>query len=152
MNATSTHDSKRGEDVRARLNVLSEIPDRWRQAVTRWARMNERHKQRCGDVLAPDRNDEYLLYQTLVGALPFEESEYDSFTQRIKDYMIKAVREAKTYSDWVAAQRALRRRVSAIRRPDPGPLAGEPLLGRLPAFPKGSQRRTASTIPCPKPR
>jgi len=101
MNATSTHDSKRGEDVRARLNVLSEIPDRWRQAVTRWARMNERHKQRCGDVLAPDRNDEYLLYQTLVGALPFEESEYDSFPQRLKDYMVKAIREAKTHSDWV---------------------------------------------------
>jgi (1->4)-alpha-D-glucan 1-alpha-D-glucosylmutase len=101
MNATSTHDSKRGEDVRARLNVLSEIPDRWRHAVTRWARMNERHKQRCGDVLAPDRNDEYLLYQTLVGALPFEENEYDSFTQRVQDYMIKAVREAKTYTDWV---------------------------------------------------
>lgn len=101
MNATSTHDSKRGEDVRARLNVLSEIPDRWRPAVTRWARMNERHKQRCGDALAPDRNDEYLLYQTLVGALPFEESEYDSFTQRVKDYMVKAVREAKTHSDWV---------------------------------------------------
>jgi (1->4)-alpha-D-glucan 1-alpha-D-glucosylmutase len=101
MNATGTHDSKRGEDVRARLNVLSEIPDRWRQVVMRWARMNERHKQRCSDVLAPDRNDEYLLYQTLVGALPFEESEYDSFPQRLKDYMVKAVREAKTHSDWV---------------------------------------------------
>ncbi len=101
MNATSTHDSKRGEDVRARLNVLSEIPGRWRQAVTRWARMNERHKQRCGDILAPDRNDEYLLYQTLVGAFPFEESEYDSFAQRLKDYIVKAVREAKTHSDWV---------------------------------------------------
>jgi (1->4)-alpha-D-glucan 1-alpha-D-glucosylmutase len=101
MNATSTHDSKRGEDVRARLNVLSEIPERWRQAVLRWARMNERHKQRCGDVLAPDRNDEYLLYQTLVGALPFDENEYDSFTQRLKEYMVKAVREAKTHSDWV---------------------------------------------------
>lgn len=101
MNATSTHDSKRGEDVRARLNVLSEIPDRWRQAVTRWTQMNERHKQRCGDVLAPVRNDEYLLYQTLIGALPFEEQQYDDFTQRAKDYMIKAVREAKTYSNWV---------------------------------------------------
>lgn len=67
MNATSTHDSKRGEDVRARLNVLSEIPGRWREAVTRWAEMNERHKQWCGDLLAPDRNDEYLLYQTQIG-------------------------------------------------------------------------------------
>ncbi len=101
MSATSTHDSKRGEDVRARLNVLSEIPDRWQQAVTRWAQMNEPHKQMAGDVLAPHRNDEYLLYQTLVGALPFDEQEYDSFRQRISDYMIKAVREAKTYTDWV---------------------------------------------------
>jgi (1->4)-alpha-D-glucan 1-alpha-D-glucosylmutase len=101
MNATSTHDSKRGEDVRARLSVLSEIPHRWRQAVTRWARMNERHKQRCAGILAPDRNDEYLLYQTLVGALPFAESEYDSFRQRLKDYLVKAVREAKTHGDWV---------------------------------------------------
>ncbi len=101
MNATTTHDSKRGEDVRARLNVLSEVPERWRQAVMRWTRMNEHHRQRCGDVLAPDRNDEYLLYQTLVGALPFDESEYGSFTQRIKDYVIKAVREAKTHTDWV---------------------------------------------------
>ncbi|MBM4025245.1 MAG: hypothetical protein FJ280_07540 [Planctomycetes bacterium] len=75
MNATSTHDSKRSEGVRARLNVLSEMPERWRQAVTRWARMNERHKQRCDGALAPDRNDEYLLYQTLVGALPFEVSD-----------------------------------------------------------------------------
>jgi len=101
MSATSTHDSKRGEDVRARLNVLSEIPDRWQQAVTRWAQMNEPHKQMAGDVLAPHRNDEYLLYQTLVGALPFDEREYDSFRQRISDYVIKAVREAKTYTDWV---------------------------------------------------
>ena len=101
MNATSTHDSKRGEDVRARLNVLSEIPERWHRAVTRWARMNERHKRRCGDLLAPDRNDEYLLYQTLIGALPFDESEYPGFEQRLKDYMVKAVREAKTHSNWV---------------------------------------------------
>jgi (1->4)-alpha-D-glucan 1-alpha-D-glucosylmutase len=101
MNATSTHDSKRGEDVRARLSVLSEIPGRWRQAVLRWTQMNERHKQRCGDLLAPVRNDEYLLYQTLIGALPFDEREYDDFKQRVKDYLSKAVREAKTYSNWV---------------------------------------------------
>jgi (1->4)-alpha-D-glucan 1-alpha-D-glucosylmutase len=101
MNATSTHDSKRGEDVRARLHVLSEIPERWRQAVTRWADMNECHKQRCDGVLAPHHNDEYLLYQTLVGALPFEQDEYDGFPQRVRDYMIKAVREAKTCSNWV---------------------------------------------------
>jgi (1->4)-alpha-D-glucan 1-alpha-D-glucosylmutase len=101
MNATSTHDSKRGEDVRARLNVLSEIPELWRQSVTRWAGMNERHKQPYDGMLAPQRNDEYLLYQTLVGALPFTADEYEGFPQRIRDYMVKAVREAKTYSNWV---------------------------------------------------
>jgi (1->4)-alpha-D-glucan 1-alpha-D-glucosylmutase len=101
LNATSTHDSKRGEDVRARLNVLSEIPELWRQAVMRWAGMNERHKQRCNGMPAPHRNDEYLLYQTLVGTWPFAEDEYDGFPQRIRDYMVKAVREAKTHSNWV---------------------------------------------------
>jgi (1->4)-alpha-D-glucan 1-alpha-D-glucosylmutase len=106
MNATSTHDSKRGEDVRARLNVLSEIPELWRQTVMRWAGMNERHKQRCDGMPAPHRNDEYLLYQTLVGALPFAESEYDGFRQRIRDYMVKAVREAKTYSNWAQPNEA----------------------------------------------
>lgn len=106
MSATSTHDSKRGEDVRARLNVLSEIPDHWRQAVNRWAQLNRVHKQRAGDILAPHPNDEYFLYQTLVGALPFEESEYDSFAQRIGDYMIKATREAKTRTNWVDTNEA----------------------------------------------
>jgi len=101
MSATSTHDSKRGEDVRARINVLSEIPERWQQAVERWARLNEPHKQPCDGMLAPHPNDEYLLYQTLIGATPFEPAEQDTFTQRIKDYVIKAVREAKTFSNWV---------------------------------------------------
>ncbi len=100
MNATSTHDSKRAEDVRARINVLSEIPERWRNAVTRWADLNEPHKQRDNGLSIPDRNDEYLLYQTLVGALPFDECQYDRFTRRIKDYMTKAVREAKVHSTW----------------------------------------------------
>lgn len=100
MSAMSTHDSKRGEDVRARLNVLSEIPERWEQAVTRWAEMNEPHKQSCDGMPAPHRNDEYLLYQTLVGTLPFDESQYHDYPQRIKDYLIKAVREAKTYTNW----------------------------------------------------
>ncbi len=101
MSATSTHDSKRGEDVRARLNVLSEIPDCWQQVVTRWAQMNERHRQMAGEIPAPQPNDEYLLYQTLVGTLPFDEQEYGGYGQRIKDYMIKAVREAKACSNWI---------------------------------------------------
>ena len=87
--ATSTHDTKRGEDVRARLNILSEVPDRWAAAVRRWATINQRH--RTSEL--PDRNAEYLLYQTLVGAWPID-------TQRASAYMIKAAREAKTHTSW----------------------------------------------------
>jgi (1->4)-alpha-D-glucan 1-alpha-D-glucosylmutase len=103
MNATSTHDSKRGEDSRARLNVLSEIPDHWSRAVARWTNMNERHKQACDGARAPSRNDEYMLYQTLVGVTPFDARMQDfvSLRQRVKDFMLKAVREAKAHTDWM---------------------------------------------------
>jgi (1->4)-alpha-D-glucan 1-alpha-D-glucosylmutase len=89
MLATSTHDTKRSEDVRARINLLSEIPDQWRAAVNRWAELN--HRYRRDDL--PDRNAEYLLYQTLVGAWPIE-------TDRLLAYMEKASREAKTHTSW----------------------------------------------------
>jgi (1->4)-alpha-D-glucan 1-alpha-D-glucosylmutase len=91
MLSTSTHDTKRSEDVRARLALLAEIPDRWRQAVERWAALNERHRS---DGL-PDRNTEYLLYQTLVGAHPIE-------LDRLLEYLEKAAREAKTHTSWTA--------------------------------------------------
>ena len=70
LSATSTHDTKRGEDVRARLNVLSEIPDAWKAAVLKWRALNRRFKTEVGGALAPSPNEEYLLYQTLVGAWP----------------------------------------------------------------------------------
>lgn len=89
MLATSTHDTKRSEDVRARLNLLSEMPGSWRNAVDKWAEMNERYKS---DGL-PDRNIEYLLYQTLVGAWPIG-------TDRTVAYMEKASREAKAHTSW----------------------------------------------------
>jgi (1->4)-alpha-D-glucan 1-alpha-D-glucosylmutase len=89
MLASSTHDTKRSEDVRARVNVLSEMPERWSKAVKRWARLNERH-HRNG---LPDRNAEYLLYQTLVGAWPIE-------TERVVGFMEKAAREAKVHTSW----------------------------------------------------
>ncbi|MBD2358345.1 malto-oligosyltrehalose synthase [Tolypothrix sp. FACHB-123] len=101
MNTTATHDTKRGEDVRARLNVLSEIPDEWEQQVNTWSSMNQGHKsQRNGSVM-PDRNDEYFLYQTLVGAFPFAEQEQSSFVERVKEYMIKSIREAKVHTAWL---------------------------------------------------
>jgi (1->4)-alpha-D-glucan 1-alpha-D-glucosylmutase len=71
--ATSTHDNKRSEDVRARINVLSEIPEMWRTALARWSRLNNSGKTMLDGALAPDRNDEYLLYQTLLGAWPLDE-------------------------------------------------------------------------------
>ncbi len=102
MNATSTHDAKRGEDVRARLNVLSEMPQQWAEKVRHWAQLNGEFKASHGATVAPDPNDEYLLYQTLVGAWPFAPEDVDGFKQRVKDYMVKAVREAKRHSTWVA--------------------------------------------------
>jgi (1->4)-alpha-D-glucan 1-alpha-D-glucosylmutase len=90
MLATSTHDTKRSEDVRARISALSEIPAEWAAAVTRWTAMNERHK-RDG---MPDRNAEYLLYQVLVGAHPLD-------VERAKAFMAKASREAKEHTSWI---------------------------------------------------
>jgi (1->4)-alpha-D-glucan 1-alpha-D-glucosylmutase len=107
MLATATHDHKRGEDVRARLNVISEIPREWSARVRRWAKLNARKKQIVDGREAPSPNDEYLFYQTVVGAWPYELTpsgfeDIDAFCQRIQAYMIKAVREAKTHSSWVA--------------------------------------------------
>ena len=103
LSALSTHDTKRSEDVRARINVLSEIPDEWRQCVERWGRLNEPHKQDVAGLAAPDRNEEYLLYQTLVGAWPLGEpagDEYATFVKRVQAYMEKALREAKVHTSW----------------------------------------------------
>lgn len=101
LNATSTHDTKRGEDVRARLNVLSEIPQEWIRHVSRWNKINRKYKKTLGAVRAPDKNDEYFLYQTLIGAYPFEEETGPGFVERIKEYMIKAIREAKVHTAWI---------------------------------------------------
>lgn len=101
MNATATHDTKRGEDTRARINVLSEIPDEWEQQVNAWSAINRGLRRDRKGYAMPDRNDEYLLYQTLVGAFPFEKHEQEFFVERVKDYMIKAIREAKAHTAWL---------------------------------------------------
>jgi (1->4)-alpha-D-glucan 1-alpha-D-glucosylmutase len=95
MLASSTHDTKRSEDVRARLNLLSEMPDEWRAAVENWSRINAKHKT-AG---CPDPNTEYLLYQTMLGAWPISE-------ERIQAYMQKACREAKQQTSWLAPNEA----------------------------------------------
>ncbi|HWP45238.1 MAG TPA: malto-oligosyltrehalose synthase [Blastocatellia bacterium] len=101
LSATSTHDTKRGEDARARINVLSEVPEEWEAHVRQWHEENLVHKRSVGGELAPDRNEEYLLYQTLIGAFPYAARDHDDFIERIKGYMIKAIREAKTHSFWL---------------------------------------------------
>ncbi len=107
MLATSTHDTKRSEDVRARIGLLSEIPAEWAEAVRRWTAINARHKT---DGL-PDANAEYLLYQTLVGAHPLD-------AERAAAYMEKATREAKEHTSWIDPSPeydgALREFVSAV--------------------------------------
>jgi (1->4)-alpha-D-glucan 1-alpha-D-glucosylmutase len=101
MNATATHDTKRGEDMRARLNVLSELPDKWIDRVKVWADLNTDKKPKIAGKAVPNRNDEYFLYQTLLGAFPLLDSEFDEFIDRIKAYTIKSVREAKVHTAWL---------------------------------------------------
>jgi (1->4)-alpha-D-glucan 1-alpha-D-glucosylmutase len=105
MIATSTHDTKRSEDVRARLNVLSEIPGEWRETVFRWSRINRKKKTRVEGQWVPDRNEEYLIYQALLGAWPvhpMDEGGYDLFKKRIEGYALKAIREAKVNTSWIS--------------------------------------------------
>ncbi|MDR9502660.1 MAG: hypothetical protein RI601_12760, partial [Desulfurivibrionaceae bacterium] len=104
MVTTSTHDSKRSEDVRTRINILSELPREWRQHVSRWSRMNRHKKRLVNDIPMPSRNDEYLLYQILLGAWPpgtTPESDLAGIRGRIEAYMLKAVREAKVFTSWI---------------------------------------------------
>lgn len=105
MLATSTHDTKRSEDVRARINVLSEIPELWREGLTRWSRQNRKYKVIAEGKPTPSRNEEYFLYQTLVGTWPFclpEDGEFTAYCARIKEYMLKAMREAKVHTSWIS--------------------------------------------------
>ncbi len=83
----STHDTKRSEDVRARINVLSEVPDQWFAAVERWSEMNRRHRKQIDEREAPDGNEEYFFYQNLLGAWPLEEDDEEalgSFRDRFR--------------------------------------------------------------------
>ena len=108
MVTTATHDTKRGEDVRARINVLTELPAEWGRRLRRWSALNRRAKSEVDGAPVPSPDDEYLFYQTLVGAWPIELLGPDEpaalplerFRERINAYMIKAVREAKQNSNW----------------------------------------------------
>ncbi len=104
MVATSTHDTKRSEDIRARLDVLSEIPAAWRLALRHWRTANRRLKHRVDGQLIPTPNDEYFIYQTLLGLWPSPQplaKERHSLGQRLAQYLTKAVREAKVHTSWI---------------------------------------------------
>jgi (1->4)-alpha-D-glucan 1-alpha-D-glucosylmutase len=125
LSATSTHDTKRGEDTRARINVLSEMPEEWNRAVYRWRERNHALKVTVEDSEAPDANEEYLLYQTLVGTWPLAPLDTDGraeYTSRLQDYMQKALKEAKLHTSWINQhehyERAVREFVALILDPE----------------------------------
>jgi (1->4)-alpha-D-glucan 1-alpha-D-glucosylmutase len=102
MLTTSTHDTKRSEDVRARISTLSEMPKEWRAALNRWTRLNKALKARVDGSPAPDRNDEYLFYQSLIGIWPFGAMQADSeLVNRLEAYMLKAIHEAQVHTSWI---------------------------------------------------
>jgi (1->4)-alpha-D-glucan 1-alpha-D-glucosylmutase len=104
LSPLSTHDTKRSEDVRARINVLSEMPDAWNARMEHWSQINQVHKISVDDLMVPVANEEYLLYQTLVGAWPLEldsTQDRDEFVKRIQSYMLKALHEAKVHTSWI---------------------------------------------------
>jgi len=128
LSATSTHDTKRGEDVRARIHVLSEVPRAWRDAVRRWHRWNRRYASALEGRRAPSRNDEYLLYQTLLGAWPLGALSDDAradLTARVQAYMAKASKEAKVSTSWInpdeAYDEALLRFIERVLDPAASP-------------------------------
>ncbi len=101
MSASSTHDTKRSEDARARLHVLSERPALWRREVGRWAEINARQRAVVAGEPVPDANTAYLLYQALVASWPTgDERLDDAYRERIAEYLTKAMREMKTYTSW----------------------------------------------------
>ena len=110
--ATSTHDTKRSEDVRARMIAISEISETWGRSVRRWRVINRRWKKRIDDAEAPDANEEYLLYQTLLGTWPMqisgepEEKVSGDYVERIQNYMNKALNEAKLNTSWIQPNEA----------------------------------------------
>lgn len=125
MNASSTHDTKRSEDVRARISVLSENPKIWRDHLQRWARAHRKWKQIVDGIEAPDSNAEYQLYQTLIGIWPDElptDVERSELIDRMQQYMLKVVREAKQHTSWIspaeAYEAALQQFVERLLTPD----------------------------------
>jgi (1->4)-alpha-D-glucan 1-alpha-D-glucosylmutase len=140
MLATATHDHKRGEDMRARLNVISEVPRAWAVRVRRWMRLNRpRRRLLDGDREAPGSNAEYLYYQTLVGAWPLDLEPQDdgglaAYADRLAGYMIKAVREAKLRTSWTSPDQEYESAVEDFVRATLDPVRGRAFLAEVHEF------------------
>ncbi len=161
MHATSTHDCKRSEDLRARLHLLSELPAAWAEQASRWAELNEPLKTARGGALWPDSNTEYLLYQTLLGAWPLDELDDEApsatLIERFQNYMVKAVREAKAHTSWTNPdpdyESALHQFIAALLHPETGRgfraefLPFQRQLARLGLFNALSQALLKLTLP-----
>ncbi len=100
MNCTSTHDTKLGEDARARISVLSEMPEKWFGIFRDWSLGNSVYKRKTGKSEAPDRNDEYLIYQVMLASMRFEDKFSKDFTHRVSKHVMKAIREAGVHTSW----------------------------------------------------
>jgi (1->4)-alpha-D-glucan 1-alpha-D-glucosylmutase len=122
LDATSTHDTKRSEDVRARLNVLSEIPQEWNERLQRWSNLNAKHKEEVSSRPTPDRNEEYYLYQTLLGVWPPDSESALTLVARVQEHLVKAMREAMVHTRWTRPNQehedALRNFVARILSPE----------------------------------
>ena len=137
MLATATHDTKLGEDVRARINILSEIPEQWGREVSRWMRLNRAERRIVDGEPAPDRNDEYRFYQALLGIWPAgletANGASEPLVQRLQAYMTKAVKEAKLHSSWINPNEPYEQAVTAfVERALQGPGAAKFLAAFLP--------------------
>ncbi len=134
MLATSTHDNKRSEDVRCRIDVLSEMPGAWRLALRRWSEMNRPKKKKIEGASAPSRNDEYLLYQILLGTYPargLDEAALGAYRERIEQYMLKAAREAKAHTSWISPNEEYEGALAAFVRALLGRVQPNPFLDDL---------------------
>jgi len=137
LSASSTHDSKRSEDARARLNVLSELPLEWARAVGRWRAATRKFKATVEGAVVPDANEEYLLYQTLVGTWPLEPLDgdgQDRYRERIEHYMEKALREAKLHTSWVNPNHPYEEAVGQFVRRILAPSAGNRFISDFTPF------------------
>jgi (1->4)-alpha-D-glucan 1-alpha-D-glucosylmutase len=129
--ATATHDTKLGEDVRARVDVLSEIPDDWDREVGKWMRLNKSARTVVDGEPAPDRNDEYRFYQVLLGMWPTGMPPTPEIVERLQEYMVKAAKEAKLHSSWINSNEAYE---NAIKTFVARVLAGRETMRFLPPF------------------